>query len=297
MIRAEMRVFRVVAMTIFWLAQTAMPVAVGQATQARAVAVPDAAQIERRLQSVRTLVESSSAARQIDSSGKPEAIAQRNRARGLLQLAEEAYAARDFRSANGLLDDAARQLFASARQTGGPRADGERADFAARMESTRALLAAQKRIAVEKSAPGAADTGARIERLMAQASQAAEGGNFAEARPLLDQAYLTAKAAIGSLRGGDTLVRVLTFASKEEEYHYEVDRNDTHRMLVKLLVERQAGGNVEIVRSFVEKANGLRGQAEASARRNDFEGATRLLEDATRELVRAIRNAGIYIPG
>ena len=39
------------------------------------------------------------------------------------------------------------------------------------------------------------------------------------------------------MRSGDTLVRSLNFASKEEEYRYEIDRNDTHQMLIKVLVE------------------------------------------------------------
>jgi len=48
---------------------------------------------------------------------------------------------------------------------------------------------------------------------------------------------------------------------------------------------------------FVDKAAALRGQAEGQARGGDHAAGVRLLEDATRELVRAIRSGGIYIPG
>ena len=118
-------------------------------------AVPDRATVERRLLSVKTLIETSSAARQIDSSGKPEAQGQRNQARQLVRLAEEAFAAGDYRSASGLLDDAARRMFDGVRRVTGDREKGDAsaAEIATRMESARALLAAQKRISAEK--PGA----------------------------------------------------------------------------------------------------------------------------------------------
>jgi hypothetical protein len=41
----------------------------------------------------------------------------------------------------------------------------------------------------------------------------------------------------------------------------------------------------------------LRGEAEAAAARGELPAAIKGLEDATRELVRAIRAGGLYIPG
>jgi hypothetical protein len=95
-------------------------------------------------------------------------------------------------------------------------------------------------------------------------------------------------------------VRSLNFASKEEEYHYEIDRNDTHLMLIKVLVEEKRAANPALdqqVGGFVTKARELRNKAEAAAGHKDHAEAVKLLEESTAELVRAIRNAGIYIPG
>ena len=279
-----------------------LPLAAGQAPgvapSKRAETPPDRDQVERRLQSVRTLIEGSSAARQIEASGNAEAQGQRNKARQLRRLAEEAFGAGDLRSASGLLDDASRQLFEGVRMLAGERDKTENlaAALATRMESARALLAAQKRISVEKPAAGAADTAKRIEGLLNEAREHLAAQRLGQAQPLVDQAYLMAKASIGAMRGGDTLVRSLNFASKEEEYHYEVDRNDTHQMLLKVLVQKQAaeaGGG----REFVERAAALRRDADAAGKRGDYAAAIRLLEDATRELVRAIRGAGVFIPG
>lgn len=259
---------------------------------------PQSAQVERRIESMRALVEASSAARQIEASGNALAAHQRVEARAFVRLAEEAHAAHDEQSASALLDSAARQMLEGARIASGEHARGapRERDVIARIDAAQALLAAQRRIAAEKPAPGAAQTASQIERLLGQARSELAAGRSAEAQALAQQGYLLAKASVGSMRGGETLVRRLSFASKEEEYHYEVDRYETHRMLVELLAKKQSAQD-EAGREALARAAELRRQAEASAGRGEHAAAVGLLEGATRELVRAIRAAGIFIPG
>jgi hypothetical protein len=68
-------------------------------------------------------------------------------------------------------------------------------------------------------------------------------------------------------------------------------------MLIKLLVEERRGSLDGMTKDLVSRAKELRGKAETAAGKGDHAGAIRLLEDSTAELVKAIRNAGIYIPG
>jgi hypothetical protein len=263
---------------------------------------PDREQLERKLISTSTLIESSSGARQIESGGSSVASAQREHARDLHRQAAEAVRAGQLEAGAKLLDEASRAMFeavrlASPEQISGPK---QRADFDARMDSTRALLEAQKRIAIEKSAgPRAGELSQRIELLMAEATELVRAGRVADARRTLDQAYLAVKAAIGGMRGGETVVRSLNFASKEEEYRYEIDRNDTHRMLVQVLLKdkRDAAGVDAMVDQSLAAAARLRTQAEQQASRREHDAAVKTLEDSTRELVKAIRSAGVYIPG
>lgn len=263
----------------------------------------DREQLERRVQSVGTLIEASSAARQIESSGDAAARAKRDNARLMHREADATLRAGDLPGATRLLDLAAREMMAGARLAKPEQVNGEKArrDFDARLESAQALLAAQQRITQEKSAGREAQDAARsIEQQIAQAQKLASQERIGEARAVIDRAYLTARVSIESLRRGDTLVRSLNFASKREEYDYEIDRNDTHRMLINvLLAERKdaAGAMPPLMQAFVDKAASLRGDAEAQARRGDHAGAIKVLEDSTRELVRAIRSGGIYIPG
>lgn len=286
-----------------WLHAAALGLCLcGAAALAQSRPPPDREQLERKLASTATLIETSSGARQIESSGVAAAAEHRKRARDLHHQAGAALQAGQLDAAAKLLDDASRAMFDAVRLAAPEQITNgkQRIDFDARMTSTRALLEAQKRIAAEKSAgPRAAELSQRIDALITEAAELARAGRLADARGPLDQAYLGVRAAIGGLRGGETVVRSLNFANKEEEYRYEIDRNDTHRMLVTILLKDKR--DAAVIDSMVEKAvtaaAGLRGTAEAQAARREHEVAVNTLEASTRELVKAIRGAGVYIPG
>ncbi|MCC7114991.1 MAG: hypothetical protein IT520_11465 [Burkholderiales bacterium] len=267
----------------------------------RADAVPTPEQLERRLASVQTLITTSSGARQIAASGVAAAATRHAEARRLYEQARTAAAAGDAAGASKLLDASSKSMFEAVRLAAPESvvAEKQRADFEARFESTKALLEAQKRIAAEKGGGAPAEVTSKIEGLLVSARRSAGAGDYAAARTALDQAYVASKAAIGSLRGGDTLVRSLNFASKEEEYHYELDRNDTHRMLVDVLTKGKtvSAATETMIRDALAESGRLRGIAETQAAQREFERGIGTLEDSTRALVRAIRAAGVFIPG
>jgi hypothetical protein len=275
----------------------------GALAPAAARPAEDGAQLERRLASVATLIDNSSAARQIEASANPAALQARAQARELQQQAAAAWSAGRAPDATRLLDEAARQMFGAVRLAAPEQliAAKMQRDFDSRMESVKALLAAYERISAEKGrgAPGA-PAGKAMQAQVATAAQLAGAGQLEQARSVLDQVYLGARQSIEALRNGDTLVRSLQFASKEEEYRYELDRNDTHLMLCKLLLAEKRSANATLdasVQAGLDQAAQLRANADGLAARKDYPSAVRLLEEATRELVRAIRGAGVYIPG
>jgi len=258
----------------------------------------DKAQLTSNLESLGKLLETSSAARQIDSSKAPEAMQRRDRARELHIAAKLALDQGNLDKSTALLAES-RATFFDAVRFAAPeevRAKALENDYFLRLESVEALLGAYKRVSGEKSAKGVAETVAQIEKSKATAAVLAKERKFKEARTEIDRGYLVAKAGLTSLRSGDTLVRSLNFANKEEEYHYEIDRNNTHLMLIKVLVdEKKAGG--DMIQGYLSKGQELRIKADEAASRKAYDEAVKLLEQATAELVRAIRNAGIYIPG
>lgn len=280
-------------------AAPAAPAAPESAASRLASAKIDKDQLSFNIESVLKLLTTSSAAKQIETSKAPEALSRRDKAVSLQKQAKAALDAGDLSKASSLLTET-RAVFFDAVRFAAPeevRAKKLEADYNSRLESVKALLAAYQRVANEKgsAARGVKETVAQIEKSLKDADDLAKVARFQEGRTELDRAYLVAKAGISSLRSGDTLVRSLNFANKEEEYHYEVDRNNTHLMLLKVLVEERKAGD-QMVQTYITKAQELRTQADTSAAKKDYESAIKLLEDSTAELVRAIRNAGIYIP-
>lgn len=271
-----------------------LPPALAQAT------APTRDHVEQRLVSVGRLIDGSSGARQVEASGSPQAAAARARAKDLHRQAQQAFEAADYPTATRLLDDAAKAMFEGVRSAAPGEVHGakDRRDFESRLASTQSLLEAQRRIADEKGiAARDAELVKRIEALLAESRRLAAAGDVTAARLPLDQAYLLAKASVGSMRGGDTLVRSINFANKEEEYRYEVDRNDTHRMLIDVLGRDRGRQGDPALDAAIREAGRLRAAAEEQAARGDYASGIRTLDESTRELVRAIRGMGVYIPG
>jgi hypothetical protein len=262
-------------------------------------AEPTKESVGRRLESVKTLIEKSSADKQVEGSGGEEANQKRDQARALLKQANDAYEAGDYRKANALLDDAAKQMIGGVRKSE-PAAvveDKKRRDFDNRLDSVKALQDALTRINKEKKSGAKGDeVVAKVDAMVKEAVQLRDAGQIEKGRAKLDQAYFMAKVAVQNLREGDTLVRELKFTSKEEEYKYELDRNDTHQMLITVLVD-QKGGSDAAVQERVSAAGKIRKEAEGMAGKGEYDAAIKKLDDSTRELIKAIRAAGIFIPG
>lgn len=261
--------------------------------------VPDRVQLEKRLESVKTLLETSSAAKQIEAGGDANAKAEHAKAMDIWREAKAAFDSGDLANTQKLLLEAPKMLFAAARHSSNDKVSGEklRNDYLSRRESVKALLSAQQRISDEKGkVSGAEQVAKNVEQLLIDAEQLANSGKYVEARAVADKAYLLAKASVGEMRSGDTLVRSLNFANKAEEYKYEHDRNDSLSMLYKVLVEQKGTPSANVAEQF-KKGMDLRSQAEKAAAEGDHASGVKLLEDATSQLIRAIRSAGIFIPG
>lgn len=263
-----------------------------------------AGQTESRLQSVEKLLETSSAAQQIKGSDNQAAKDKHEQAVELFEKAKLAEGKGDEQQAADLLKQATKTMFEATRMI--KKDDSFMAkdvrDFDERKASVEALCTAYENIAKEKGIDKATENElhAFVYKRVDQAEALKKEDRVKEGRKMLDEAYVAAKVAIEHLRGGETLVRSLNFASSEEEYHYEVDRNDTHRMLVDVLLKEKMKTNWGIeamVNKFMESADKLRARADEQASDGEYENAIGTMEQSTKEIVRAIRSAGIYIPG
>lgn len=262
---------------------------------------PTADALDNRLKSVHSLIEGSTAARQIDASDNAGAKSKREEARNLYRQAMALRQGGNLAEADKVLNQAAKTMFEGVRLAeNAGLVDKKQQDFKGRMDSVTALVTAYGRICQEKRCDQPTEqelrrsVGTKVEAAKAELARDPD-----QARALLDEAYISAKAAIEHVRGGDTLVRSLQFKNKEEEYHYELDRNETHQLLLKVLLQDKLKDPAvaKLTQPLIESAGRLRKQAEQEASRGMYDRAIATLESSTRELQRALRSAGVYIPG
>lgn len=173
-------------------------------------------------------------------------------------------------------------------------------DFGRKKSSIDALLGAFKRIGEEKGQKALSSTIQHIKDIEKNAQSIGDQGDWQQANIALNEAYLLVKTSVQNLRQGDVLIKSLNFASKEEEYLYELDRNETHFMLLTLLVKRkpnQSNYTKNKIAEFTQKADEFTAQANQQAENSKFIEAISSLEQSTKQLVRAIRTGGVFIPG
>ena len=255
-----------------------------------------------RMPNMDRLLNQSSGARQVINSSNNDARNRRQQALDLYRQAQDKIDSGDEETATELLNQSARLMFEAIRLAT-PTSFGENTEivnYRQRRESVIALQDAFNRISDENHETEVKSmVSGQLAALISRADKLLQQGKIVEARVEIDKAYHLLKVTIESIRSGQTLVRSLQFESKEEEYLYEIDRYDTYRMLIGLLVDGQSKSEAmkSKISDFVAQAGLLRTQAEEYAAQDAHEQAIELLEQSTRQLVRAIRSAGIYIPG
>lgn len=258
--------------------------------------------LQSRVESVRKLIEESSAAKQVLESENENALSMRRRASELYSAAVKALDVGDIQTAEAALSEALNLMFqavAAVNSTNGA-TDKQVRDYRKRHDSLDALLIAHQRIATEKGRDKAhEELRLSIASDIEAAGKMHENESIMDARVHLDAAYEKVRHGLEDLRDGDTLIRELKFETSEDEYIYELDRNDTHRMLISVLLsEKLEDENVHRkTQPYLNKADSLRKQAEERANAGSFGEAIQLLENSTGEVVKAIRSAGVYIPG
>ncbi len=264
---------------------------------------------ESRLRSIEALTKAYASITQ--KKGQEELVAHLNKhIRGDLETAEKLRAQGNYVGGRASLDKVYLVVRSALEEIRGGQTLGElstttaatsplQTDYETKLRSIDALLEAQQRIANEKADERQKQEMKRtVSALLHSAQDYATSNDYEHALQTVKQAYQIITASIEQLRGGETLVRTLHFETAEEEYHYELDRNDTYKMLIHMLVEDKKTMEVtDRVQRFLDEADALRKLAERQAHNGEFTEAIASLEKATRNLIFAMRNAGFFIPG
>ena len=257
--------------------------------------------LERRFLMVNKLIESSSGAQQVENSGIEPAIKAREEARQLYVKARSTADAAGHEEAEAILTTAVKKMFEATRLASASLSmDKEKADLTRLEKSVDALVKALGNIKSDVSIDFDFEkVMTQVDGYKSRAAIMVQNGQLDGAMAMITQAYNILKSAIQRVRGGETLIKSIHFDSVEEEYAYELDRNETHRMLVTILTEKdlESAAKSKMMGKYLSKAAALRAEAENYAANKDIKSAMRSMDASTRQLIRVIRMSGVYIPG
>lgn len=253
---------------------------------------------EQKLRLVTTLIDSAAikAAASGPESGPLVASARQHleQARASLQAAHEDEAIHD-------LDEALKDLSkASSLGGGNPRANAEASarqyrERAAEVDSYRRAI--EELTAVPASAAEAKRLLANIDRLVGEARRQVDAGKPAIGLQRINEAHQLAVGEISRLRQGQEVVLRLVFESPREEFDYEQKRYYSNEILVGMLLrEGRAGAQTgtEVERLQHEAAT-LKEAAAEKAKAGDYPAAIKEMENAGRQLNRALQMLGVPV--
>lgn len=155
-----------------------------------------------------------------------------------------------------------------------------------RIESIETLMAAYRRVAEEKGELGRASlVEDNVAAMVAKAETHVEAGDYGAGLPLLNDAYVVVKESLAALRDGDTLVRSLNFANKQEEYQYYVAKTNSQITALRILQQNGADSSKAArLKNLLASVQSKLDHAGALAAENDHEEAVSIMDDVLTRL-------------
>ena len=133
-----------------------------------------------------------------------------------------------------------------------------------------------------------------LNAVMSEANSAFEDGELALANHLLRQAADMVDNALSDARHEDVLLHELSFENLEEEYAYEVSRNESYVMLIDVMQKKSttSQASASYVHNMIDANEKLRQQADELVSNGKLEQGITILERGTDKLSRALRVSG-----
>lgn len=131
--------------------------------------------------------------------------------------------------------------------------------------------------------------------LKSKAANLAKSGAYSKANNFLTKAQSQITGALQKMLESQTIVYDLNFESEEEEYDYELKRFGGYEELIPVAIEakKPTQGAIRLMESFLAKARKMRDAAKSKAKEGGYSMAIAMLQDATKEVRRALRMVGV----
>lgn len=173
-----------------------------------------------------------------------------------------------------------------------------KARYDQRKEGVTAFRKTYSEILQEKGQGAATVDLGQVDRMSHDAENLAGRGQYRDADITMRRAYDMLAGGLARIRANETLEHRLVFASPMDEYRYEAERYRSHQMLLTMVVrDRNPAPEVMAdVEGFRSAAGALASQAGAHAGRGNYQRAIEAQESATEQLIKALREAGMFLP-
>ncbi len=263
-------------------------------------------QIEGRLKSVQSLINTSSAALSQRTEVDAKTRAHLDEAVQLNRDAEAAFDSKDYEAAARLLMESEKALFKSVRRAGaGGRGMSEkrrRAYFNYRLKSARALLVTHSLVAEEKKIiEEKKELEKEIEADLKKAIAVLKEGDTDKAISILGTASETLKTSIRTMHQGDTKARLLDFETPADEYDFVKRFDDDYIKLADKFITEMEENRPDFpklgrMKKSRDAGVRFREEAEAQARSGRYAEAIKTMDNSIKELKKVLRLLGFPIP-
>lgn len=279
----------------------AMSQAFAQAVEAERP-VPTVQAVEQKLTMLDRVLNQSPVVARVAASGNEKARKHIANARELSLHARTLTTMGQLRGADSLANEAIIEVSRAQQLVPDPGSQqaGERARFA-QLEDSVAALRRTAEIALPqgdaRASEAAQRVSARVTELVQQATMLARADKYIEANRQLDQAVVLLLRDASTRLAGQTLVYDRKFASRDEEFAFELARHRSFERLVPLAIMeyKPSPEAAQLVQRHVAEARELREAAEGTLAR-DALLAIRKVNEGTEALRRALQAAGLVVP-
>jgi len=263
-------------------------------------------QIEGRLKSVQSLINTSSAALGQRTEVDAKTRAHLDEAVRFHHDAKDAFDSEDYEEAAKLLMESEKSLFKSVRRAGaGGRGMSEkrrRDYFNYRLKSARALLATHSLVAKEKKIiEEKKELEKQIEADIKKAIAILKEGDADKAISVLDAASGALKTSIRTMHKGDTKARLLDFETPADEYDFVKRFDDDYikladKFITEVVENRPDFPKLGRMKKSRNAGVRFREEAEAHARAGRYAEAIKTMDNSIKELKKVLRLLGFPIP-
>lgn len=137
----------------------------------------------------------------------------------------------------------------------------------------------------------------QIDQAVTEAARLGDGRQLGEANKKLAEAYKLAVSELSRIRAGQEVVMSLKFDTPADEYAYEQKRFKSHEIMVNMLIAegKAEGESKKLVDGLVGEGRRLMQQAAQNAEAGRYKEAVVLMEQATKQAVRALQAMGVPV--